>query len=1233
MKYDDLFRFEPIETVIQLTEADSAERAMHLVDTFVISDRMAEQLSDLVIPNLQFDEPADNKGLLVVGNYGTGKSHLMSVISAIAEHEDAVEALTNPEVAEAAEHISGRFKVIRTEIGSSEMRLRNIVCNQLSAHLQEMGVEYTFPPMDEVTNNKDDLQKMMAQFAEKYPDHGLLLIVDELLDYLRSRNDQDLVLDLNFLRELGEVCSSVRLRFMAGLQEALVDNPKWAHVADSLSWVMDRYQQLRIVREDVAFVVSERLLKKDDEQRARIREHLTSFAPLYENMAERMDEYVRLFPVHPTYLAVFEELTIAEKREVLRTLSGQMRKLVGEDVPLGEPGLLSYDSYWEVLRENKIRHAVPEIREVFDKSEVLVDRVEHALTQPKYKDMAHRICRALAVQRLGTDDIYAPIGVTAAELKDGLCLYHSELPEQESGFLQTTVETTLREIVKTMSGQYISHNEDNQQYFLDLKKDIDYEAKIAERAETVGPGQLDRFYFDALTRVMECHDTPSYVTGYRIWEHEVPWLDHGITRRGYLFFGAPNERSTAQPPRDFYIYFLQPHKPPKYEDEERADEVFFDLKNRDDEFNQALRLYAGARLMAQESSSSQQYESKADEHLRTITKWLRDNMLTAFEVTHQGVSQSVVEALEGQRTGNLAVRDLVNEVAAIYLAPAFEERYPDYPSFTTAITASNVDQAAGDAIRFLAGGQATQMATAVLQGLELMDDGKLRPNQSRYAKPILKKLDKLENKEVINRKDLLVTEQSVTREGAHQLEPELFAVVLVAMVYSGDIVLSIGSGKIDSGNMEELRKTKLEDIAQFRHIEKPRGVPVPALCALMEFLGLQPGLMKNPDTRDEAIKAMQPRVKEMVEDVVAAKQKLRTGYQWWGAPLVDEAEQEEYRKDLDALQEFLEKLQPFNTPGKLRNFPFSIADIEKQEDRSQALSDLHALDALLDDVGQLASYFETAEQVLPEEDPWNEEVAAAREDWRAKMRDPVVRTDDGFRHEVRQALRAVKQDYIDRYASLHQRARLGINDDEKKQKLMNDPLLQDLKRLVTINLLPRGELSKRQNELTSLKSCFQFTDSDIESRPVCPHCNFRPAQEEVRGNASTILSQMGDQFERLAEEWTQTLLENLEDPTAQQSIELLSDDEQEAVEQFMEAKELPQPVSNEFVQGVQRALEGLEPVTVTAEELVETLGVNRPMTVEQFRKQFDSFVQGVAQGKDIDRLRIVIREGEQDAES
>lgn len=53
-----------------------------LVSTYVLSDEVAERMTHLVIPQLQFDQAVDNNGLLVVGNYGTGKSHLMLVISA-----------------------------------------------------------------------------------------------------------------------------------------------------------------------------------------------------------------------------------------------------------------------------------------------------------------------------------------------------------------------------------------------------------------------------------------------------------------------------------------------------------------------------------------------------------------------------------------------------------------------------------------------------------------------------------------------------------------------------------------------------------------------------------------------------------------------------------------------------------------------------------------------------------------------------------------------------------------------------------------------------------------------------------------------------------------------------------------------------------------------------------------------------------------------------------------------
>ena len=88
MKYGDLIQFEPIETVVNLLDADDVNAARQLVKTFVISDELAERLTTVLIPQMDFQTPADNKGILVVGNYGSGKSHLLSVISSVAERED-----------------------------------------------------------------------------------------------------------------------------------------------------------------------------------------------------------------------------------------------------------------------------------------------------------------------------------------------------------------------------------------------------------------------------------------------------------------------------------------------------------------------------------------------------------------------------------------------------------------------------------------------------------------------------------------------------------------------------------------------------------------------------------------------------------------------------------------------------------------------------------------------------------------------------------------------------------------------------------------------------------------------------------------------------------------------------------------------------------------------------------------------------------------------------------------
>ena len=95
MKYKDLIQFDPIESVIVLRSADDRKKAEELVSSYVMSNNMAELISAKILSQLQLENVVDNKGILLVGNYGTGKSHLMSVVSSIAEDSELLPLVQN----------------------------------------------------------------------------------------------------------------------------------------------------------------------------------------------------------------------------------------------------------------------------------------------------------------------------------------------------------------------------------------------------------------------------------------------------------------------------------------------------------------------------------------------------------------------------------------------------------------------------------------------------------------------------------------------------------------------------------------------------------------------------------------------------------------------------------------------------------------------------------------------------------------------------------------------------------------------------------------------------------------------------------------------------------------------------------------------------------------------------------------------------------------------------------
>lgn len=1240
MRYSDLIQFEPIESVIQLLDANRPDEAKKLVTTYVISDDMAERIGKQIIPQLSFDESVDHKGILIVGNYGTGKSHLMSVLSLVAEDATYASMLHHPKVAEAASAIAGKFKVHRIEI-SSQMSLRDIVTQQLEIFLEKHGVTFSFPPADKVINNKAAFEEMMAAFAEVHPNQGVLLVVDEFLEYLRSRRDHDLVLDLSFLREIGEVSKHLRFRFVAGVQEAIFDSSRFQHVADSLRRVKDRFTQVLLARQDVSFVVAERLLKKSADQQDKIRNYLTPFAKFYSSMNERMDEYVRLFPVHPDYIGTFERLIFTEKRGALVTLRDQIQAILGDDVPADKPGLIGYDKFWDTVTSNSVLRADPNIGPVLKVSEVLAERVQKAFTRPAYRPMALRIINGLSVHRLTTGgDIYVPIGPTAEELRDTLCLYQPGIEDmggEPASDLLSLVQTVLRETIKTVNGQFVSKAADTEQYYLDLKKDVDYDAQIEKRAEVLSDDALDRAYYGAIRQLMERTDETAYVTGHQIWQYQIEWQDRRVDRNGYLFFGAPNDRPTAQPERDFYIYFIQPFEPPRFRDETKSDEVFFRLKGLDDAIKRHLSVYAAAQDLASTAGGGSKsiYLDKAKDALRDMSKWLQEKQMTAYEVTYQGKTKSLqewsksVSLRDKARLGpeeRINFRDVVNVISGLTLNNQFAEVSPEYPTFSVLVTESNRKQLVGNALKALAGGTRTKDAVAILDALEMLDGDRVDPTRSRYAQEVLSRLKAKGHGQVLNRSEVLsgTTDVEYFAPLKYRLEPDLLVTVLGGLVYSGDIVLAITGDKVDSGKVTLLAERPLDELKQFKHVEAPKEINVAVLRSLFELLGLSSGLAQlATQGSEEPVKQLIEAVGGLVRRVLHATTDMQSRLTLWGQSLLRDDEIREWRGRLDALKAFTESLAPYNTVGKLKNLRISAEDIEGQKKNLETLVAVDRMLELVAELGGTASYLSQAELILSTDHPWVKQAEAARKDVFEKLSQDRA-TQQGA--EYRQMLAQLKKNYITAYIAQHSKARLGVAEDRTKASLRKDARLVAMRTLAGVSLMPTSQLTGYEDKLDKLKSCASLVESDLSANPVCPHCGFRPANEQ--GDmlpAANVLKQLDDELDRLLENWVQTLVENLEDPIIQSNFELLKESSRKIVTAFAERKSLPEFVTPEFVAAVQEALSGLEKINVTSDDVkTALLQGGSPATPEDLRKRFEAFLNDRCKGKDTTKLRFVV---------
>ena len=1221
MQYKDLIQFEPITTVVKLVKSGEQSVAENLVKTFVFSKKMQEDLREVIIKNLVPVPSYETKGIQIVGSYGTGKSHLMSVVSAIAENADLAKHIQNEELKKDFETIAGKYKVLRFEIGTDKP-LKDIVFAQIERFLKKEGLDFSFDE-DSPFSWKELIQQMMAAFEDKFPNQHFLIVIDELLEYLKGRKPSELNNDLMLLRQLGEACDNSRFKLMFGIQELLYRSPEFQFQADMLNKIEDRYSDLIITKEDVSYVVKERLLKKDLHQKDKIREHLLKFAHLFEGINTNLNEFIDLFPVHPNYVSYFEKIKHGKsQREILKVLSVKFGDILEKEVPSDIPGLITYDTYWSDLASNPAMLTISDIRMVRDKVDIISDRITNHFTGARgnRKAIAQSIAQALAI-RILCDDLDKRNGANALSLKEDLCVTIPGVDEPE--FLLAAIDNTAKQLVTATAGQYVDQDSVSSDFYIRTEGGINIPQLIRDYADEVikkDTDQAEQYYFDFLQYVLEIQQD-SYRSGFKIWQHSLEWIDKKSFRIGYIFFGNPNERSTTEPIQQYYIFFCPLFNAIDRNDE--ADEVYFDVAELSDEFKDTICLYGAAKAKFGNASTNQKplFKSQIEEYQKKAIALFDKEYADKTKVIYKGESKSLKSF---PLPGEGSTKEMIfRNVAARVLNKNFSDKNPHYPAFDDLrfpLSKGNFAGAIGDALKKIAKpSQPNRDGEAILSGLGLWSGQTIATQNSKYADSILQKLKEAGEGAVLNRSDIIWAHYAPANlwySVDYNIDYQLEFIVLAALVFKGDIEINwSGSKSLSATKIENVLTLNEEDYFTFQHIRKQQGIPVKNLKALFTCLGL-PDYTSELEKQETIFKII-TESKVRAERVARIKAQITQGLKCRNIALLSDEESLKMKMELEALGVMLDSIQSFTTYGKLKSFNFTEDELITTFQAYAYCDLIDKLKGKAEKFEKLVGYLYTAQSyVVEEEKPLYEQMKSANED----LATVVSSSKEADLKKYEALLNSLIDRYSDYYTTQYTRCRLSKNDALAKVRILGSEKKRICDIIKDSELINATEYQNWINSITSLREAdLSLTKAKVLAEP---YHDFNP--REYYDKTTFKIKELEEKLDDILEKWTIAMRSVFKDPSFQENLDILKSDDRKLVEDFRTGLiDLSIENAPRLRNLIAQLSQGIDKVEITMDDIRKQL--SKPLTPQEAIDTLTSYIDSLCSGKERNKVRIIFK--------
>src|SRR5699024_4158071 len=175
-----------------------------------------------------------------------------------------------------------------------------------------------------------------------------------------------------------------------------------------------------------------------------------------------------------------------------------------------------------------------------------------------------------------------------------------------------------------------------------------------------------------------------------------------------------------------------------------------------------------------------------------------------------------------------------------------------------------------------------------------------------------------------------------------------------------------------------------------------------------------------------------------------------------------------------------------------------------------------------------------------------------------------------------------------------------------------------------INILPSPVLQEWQQKINSLQPCWNLTKEDLQQKPICPHCHFRPKDEKL--NYNTSLESLDENLDELLNDWTESLIANLNDDEVRKSISLLNEDEKQIINELLDKGELTLPIDVKLIQNIKELFQGIEKVEVSISDLKETFANGSPLTINEVRNRFEQMLREQVGDSSSNRIRIMLQQ-------